>query len=237
MRAAKLAVMDGVSLWPGALDGAQQAALIAEVFRLAERAPFYRPLMPRSGKPFSVEETNFGPLGWISDIAGYRYAPRHPYTDETWPAIPRLLRDLWSQTTGYRAEPECCLVNLYRAGARMGLHQDRDEAAADAPVLSVSLGDEALFRIGGTSRRGPSKSLRLRSGDVLVFGRPARLAYHGIDRILPGTSSLVPSGGRVNLTLRRVTPAQAIDRTNKKASDQGADRTPYAPLRAGVGRG
>jgi len=198
-------VMDGVTLWPGKLDPAAQSALLEDVFRLVERAPFYRPFMPGSGRPFSVEETNFGSLGWISDVNGYRYGRHHPYTDRSWPAIPDVLLALWDETTGYAAPPQCCLVNLYRDGARMGLHQDRDEAALGAPVLSVSLGDEALFRIGGTSRRGPTKSFTLRSGDVLTFGGPARLAYHGIDRVVAGTSGLVPGGGRINLTLRRVT--------------------------------
>ncbi len=201
-----LAVMDGVSLWSGALDGAAQRALLEDVFARAERAPFWRPVMPRTAKPFSVEETNFGSLGWISDVTGYRYAPRHPQTGEAWPPIPPVLLDLWNEATGYGDPPQCCLVNLYRAGAKMGLHQDKDEAALGAPVLSVSLGDDALFRIGGTTRQGPTKSLKLRSGDVLVFGGPARLAYHGIDRVLAGTSGLVPGGGRVNLTLRRITP-------------------------------
>lgn len=237
MRGARLDVMDGVTLWSGALDGDEQAALIAEVFRLARRAPFYRPSMPQSAKPFSVEETNFGPLGWFSDAGGYRYVPRHPYTDEAWPAIPRALLGLWDAATAYRAPPQCCLVNLYRAGARMGLHQDRDETALDAPVLSVSLGDDAVFRIGGASRRGPTRSLRLRSGDVLTFGGPARLAYHGIDRVVAGSSGLVPGGGRINLTLRRINVAQAVDMTNKKTPDQGADRASHAPLRASAGRG
>ena len=116
-----------------------------------------------------------------------------------------MLLALWEETTCYAALPECCLLNFYTRGARMGLHQDRDEAALDASVLSVSLGDEAVFRIGGQSRRGPTQSLKLRSGDVIVFGGPARLAYHGIDRVLPGSSSLLPGGGRFNLTLRRVT--------------------------------
>ncbi|HEY1632706.1 MAG TPA: alpha-ketoglutarate-dependent dioxygenase AlkB [Rhizomicrobium sp.] len=197
--------MEGVTLWPCKLDPAAQSSLLAEVFRLAERAPFYRPRMPGSGKAFSVEETNFGPLGWISDRSGYRYGPCHPYTDEAWPAMPETLLALWNETTGYALPPQCCLVNLYRDGARMGLHQDKDEAALGAPVLSVSLGDEALFRMGGTSRKDPTRSLRLRSGDVLAFGGPARLAYHGVDRVVAGTSGLVPGGGRVNLTLRRVT--------------------------------
>jgi alkylated DNA repair protein (DNA oxidative demethylase) len=106
----------------------------------------------------------------------------------------------------YPHPPEACLVNLYRPGARMGLHQDRDEADLAAPVVSVSLGDDALFRLGGTSRQGPTRSLVLGSGDVVVLGGDARLAFHGIDRILPGTSALVPGGGRINLTLRRVSP-------------------------------
>ncbi|MGA9794877.1 MAG: alpha-ketoglutarate-dependent dioxygenase AlkB [Rhizomicrobium sp.] len=197
-----IAIADGVRLWPGLLDARTQDALIAEIF--ARAAPLYRPVMPRSGKAFSVEETNFGPLGWVSDIAGYRYQPNHPHTHRPWPEIPSLLLDLWNATTRYLAPPECCLVNLYRDGAKMGLHQDKDEAATEAPVLSVSLGDDALFRIGGVARRDPTKSFRLRSGDVLVFGGAARLAYHGIDRTFPQTSRRVPGGGRLNLTLRRV---------------------------------
>jgi alkylated DNA repair protein (DNA oxidative demethylase) len=164
--------------------------------------------MPGSGADFSVEETNFGSLGWLSDKSGYRYTPAHPLTGANWPAIPDVLLDLWNETTGYPALPECCLVNLYREGARMGLHQDRDEKAADAPVLSVPLGDDALFRIGGTARRDKTQSVRLSSGDVLTFGGPARRAFHGIDRIVPASSTLVPGGGRINLTLRRVTKPQ-----------------------------
>ena len=216
----KLAVAPGVVLWREKLGRRAQQELIGEVLRRAEEAPFYRPAMPGSGAAFSVEETNFGPLGWYSDRGGYRYIDAHPHTGKPWPAIPAALTDLWYETTSYAAPPECCLVNLYRAGARMGLHQDRDEQAADAPVLSVSLGDEALFRIGATTRRGPTQSLRLASGDVLIFGGPARLAFHGVDRIVSGTSTLVPGGGRINLTLRRVTAP------TKKTPDQGADRAP-----------
>jgi DNA oxidative demethylase len=198
---AALKIAPGVTLWREKLGRAAQKALLDEVLEAAE---FYRPVMPGSGAPFSVEETNFGPLGWYSDRGGYRYTATHPGTDAPWPGIPRALLALWDETTGYGAPPQCCLVNLYRAGARMGLHQDRDEQATDAPVLSVSLGDDALFRIGGVTRRGPTQSLKLSSGDVLSFGGPARLAFHGIDRIVPGTSTLVPGGGRINLTLRRV---------------------------------
>jgi len=202
----KLAVAPGVVLWRERFDRAAQESLLREVLARVAEAPFYKPLMPGSGAAFSVEETNFGPLGWYSDRGGYRYTSTHPQTAKPWPAIPRVLLDLWDETTGYPAPPECCLVNLYRDGARMGLHQDRDEQAADAPVLSVSLGDDALFRIGGTTRRAPTQSLKLSSGDLLMFGGPARLVFHGIDRIVPGTSTLLPDGGRINLTLRRVTP-------------------------------
>jgi alkylated DNA repair protein (DNA oxidative demethylase) len=200
----KLEIGPGIYFWPGAFDADGQKKLIAEIFAAIEKAPFYRPKMPVSGKEFSVEETNFGTLGWISDVKSYRYERVHPVTREPWPGIPPMLLALWNETTQYRALPECCLVNLYRGAARMGLHQDRDEDALDAPVLSVSLGDDAIFRIGGASRRGPTKSLKLHSGDVLSFGGPARLAFHGIDRVIAGTAALVPGGGRINLTLRRV---------------------------------
>jgi alkylated DNA repair protein (DNA oxidative demethylase) len=159
--------------------------------------------MPGSGHPFSVEESNFGSLGWVSDKNGYRYQPSHPVTEKPWPAIPDALLALWAEINGEPA-PECCLVNLYRAGAKMGLHQDRDEKDVSAAVIGVSLGDEALFRIGGTARAGRTRSVPLASGDVIAFGGAARLAYHGIDRIRPGTSRLLPGGGRLSLTLRRV---------------------------------
>ncbi|HEX4157033.1 MAG TPA: alpha-ketoglutarate-dependent dioxygenase AlkB [Rhizomicrobium sp.] len=191
-------------LWPGYFDRPGQMELAAEIFALADEAPFYRPRMPRSGQAFSVEETNLGPLGWYSDISGYRYEKLHPATRRPWPSIPGALIRIWRELTACPADPDCCLVNLYRGGARMGLHQDRDEAALDAPVLSISLGDDAMFRIGGTNRRGPTHSVLLHSGDVLVFGGVARLAFHGVDRIVPDTSTLIPGGGRLNLTLRRV---------------------------------
>lgn len=183
----------------------EQEALVEQVLQRTEAAPFYRPVMPRSGKPFSVDETNFGPLGWMSDVSGYRYAPLHPTTGHPWPDIPDALMELWRAVSDYPLPPQCCLVNVYRDGARMGLHQDRDEAATEAPVVSVSLGDDALFRFGGASRKGTTRSVRLASGDVLTFGGPSRLMFHGIDRVIGGSSTLVPGGGRINLTLRRVT--------------------------------
>ena len=199
-----LAVAPGVTLWPLRFDAREQAALLDDVLGGIERAPFFDPTMPRTGQKFSVRMTNFGPLGWVSDSEkGYRYEPVHPVTAQAWPPIPDRLLRLWDETTHYIAPPEACLVNVYDSNARMGLHQDKDEAAVDAPVLSVSLGDSAFFR-WGASRTGTSR-VKLNSGDVLMFGGPARLMYHGIDRILPGTSTLIPGGRRINLTLRRVT--------------------------------
>lgn len=192
--------VEGFRLWPGALDAAAQAALAATVFARLRQAPPYRPLTP-GGRPFSVEMSNFGPLGWVSDRAGYRYQATHPETGRAWPAIPSFLLDLWRRTVDWPGLPDACLVNLYREGARMGLHQDRDEADLGAPVLSVSLGDAARFRIG-PAEGGTTTTVRLDSGDVCALTGPARLARHGIDRILAGSSRLLPGGGRLNLTLR-----------------------------------
>jgi alkylated DNA repair protein (DNA oxidative demethylase) len=154
----------------------------------------------------SVRMTNCGTLGWMTDAAGYRYQPTHPQTGRPWPPIPAMLMRAWRDLAGtYPHAPEACLINYYGADARMGLHQDRDEQDFDAPVVSLSLGDTGLFRIGGTTRGGTTQSFRLASGDAVVLGGAARLAYHGIDRVLPGTSTLLPEGGRINLTLRRVT--------------------------------
>jgi alkylated DNA repair protein (DNA oxidative demethylase) len=182
---------------------------VADLRAVAAQAPFFQPRMPKTGKPFSVRMTNCGALGWVSDETGYRYQPLHPVTGEPWPPMPDVLTQAWRELAGYPHEPEACLVNFYAADARMGLHQDRDEQDFDAPVLSLSLGDTAVFRIGGSQRGGKTVSLKLASGDALLFGGEARLAYHGIDRILDGSSALLPQGGRINLTLRRVTKPPA----------------------------
>ena len=202
--ASPLTIAPDVLLWREYFSKPAQGTLLSAVLERVAQAPFYQPVMPGTGKPFSVEETNFGALGWVADKSGYRYQPAHPVTGASWPDIPPALRALWDAIADGAPSPQCCLVNLYRAGARMGLHQDRDEAALEAPVISVSLGDSAQFRIGGVKKGGPTRSVRLVSGDVVMFGGAARLAYHGIDRILLGTSTLVPGGGRINLTLRRV---------------------------------
>lgn len=203
-----LPIAPGVLLWPQWLGRKAQEELLAQVRAGLEQAPLYRPVMPGSGKAFSVQESNFGPLGWVADKSGYRYQPLHPVTGRPWPALPRPLAALWTELAPAflpaPPPPSCCLVNLYRGGARMGAHQDRDEGDILAPVLGVSLGDTALFRIGGASRKGPSRAIPLASGDVIGFGGPARLAFHGIDRVRTGTSTLIPGGGRISLTLRHV---------------------------------
>lgn len=198
----------GVRHFSGFFDPAAQAALVEDIRAVVAAAPLFVPVMPRTGRPMSVRMTNCGALGWVTDRErGYRYQPAHPVTGRPWPAIPPRLLDLWAEVADYGAPPEACLVNFYDGTAKMGLHQDRDEGTFDAPVVSVSLGDDCLFRIGGTDRGGPTRSLRLRSGDVFVLGGAGRLAFHGVDRIYPGTSTLLKQGGRINLTLRRVTPS------------------------------
>lgn len=199
---------EGFRYLPERFDRAGQEALLAEVIDGIERAgaPFFRQHMPKTGAPLSVEMTNLGSLGWVTDKdRGYRYEPAHPETGRPWPAIPPVLLALWEEVAGYPAPPEACLVNRYRGAAKLGLHVDADEAATDAAVVSVSLGEDALFRLGGPSRKDPTRSMRLRSGDVVVLGGPARRCHHGVDRIYPGTSRLAPGGGRINLTMRRVT--------------------------------
>ncbi len=200
-----ISVAPGIAYHPGYWSAGQQAALIGELRAVLKAAPLFTPTMPKTGKPFSVRMTNCGPLGWVSDREGYRYQTHHPLTGEAWPAMPMMLLEAWRALAGYPHDPQACLINYYAADAKMGLHQDRDEEDFDAPILSFSLGDTAIFRIGGTERGGKTTSLKLHSGDALVFGGPARLIFHGIDRILAGTSSLLGSDGRVNLTLRRVT--------------------------------
>ena len=195
-----------LEVWPGRLSSQTQAELVTAVFEAAEAAPFAH-YATAYGKAMSVGMTSFGPMGWTSDATGYRYADTHPGTGRPWPAMPRALLDLWADLGDSETPPDSCLINLYRGEARMGLHQDRDEADPRFPVLSISLGDTAVFRIGGTSRKDPTRSLKLTSGDVCRLSGPARLAFHGVDRILVGSSAVVPDGGRINLTLRRARPA------------------------------
>jgi DNA oxidative demethylase len=199
------ALPDGIKHFPKALDGAAQNSLLLAVRDVVANAPLFTPAMPKTGVEMSVRMTNCGTLGWVTDKAnGYRYQATHPVTGQPWPQIPAELMALWEQYSGYTQPPEACLVNFYDADAKMGLHQDRDERDFDAPVLSVSLGDACLFRVGGMKRADKTVSFRLESGDVVVLGGVSRLAFHGVDRIYPNTSQLLKNGGRINLTMRRV---------------------------------
>ena len=192
----------GFELHKSYLDEAAQTALVGELREVIRQAPLFSPQTPY-GKPMSVQMTSAGRFGWYADRSGYRYVERHP-GGGSWPPIPEQVLAIWRDVSGVTREPECCLVNYYSEGAKMGLHQDRDEADFSMPVVSVSLGDSALFRIGNTTRGGRTESVWLESGDVMVMGGDARLTYHGVDRIRYGSSSLLPKGGRINLTLRVV---------------------------------
>jgi alkylated DNA repair protein (DNA oxidative demethylase) len=201
----KFRIIEGCELVHKFLGKGEQAELLNDIRAVIAKAPLYQPLMPRTGKPFSVMMTNCGPLGWVSDkTGGYRYQSVHPQTGKNWPDIPVRLIEMWNALTGFAHQPQACLVNYYDASARLGLHRDEDERDFSAPILSVSLGDSAIFKLGGLKRRDPAQTLELKSGDVLVMGGASRLRYHGISRIVGGSSDLLPEGGRINLTLRYV---------------------------------
>ncbi|MEO1608995.1 MAG: alpha-ketoglutarate-dependent dioxygenase AlkB [Pseudomonadota bacterium] len=201
-------MIDGFRYLPGYLSIQTQLELIQSINDVILQAPLYRPTMPRSGKPFSVKMTNCGPLGWVSSKdEGYRYQSLHPELNLPWPAFPPQLLKIWHSVAHYAADPEACLINWYDAKSKLGLHVDADEKETAAPVVSISLGDNAWFRIGGLKRGDPTQRLLVKSGDVIVLGGPARLAHHGIDRILPNTSKLFDIAGRYNLTMRRINMA------------------------------
>lgn len=193
----------GFDIHVGLLDIAAQRALLAAVRGVVAVAPFSRYTIPR-GKQMSVRMTAAGPFGWVADERGYRYSPSHP-KGQPWPAIPAEVLAIWAAVSGVDRAPECCLINYYDATARMSLHRDDTEADTQWPVVSISLGDEGLFRMGNATRGGNTESIWLKSGDVVVMGSEARLAFHGVDRIRSGSSKLLPKGGRLNLTLRVVT--------------------------------
>ncbi len=214
-------IQNGFEIYKQALNVEAQKQLVDTIGRLIVRSPFYQPTMPRTGKPLNVKMTNMGQYGWVSDINGYRYQPTHPKTMQAWPDIPQQILDIWQCFTGnsltefnrsnpeqklsHWPQPQCCLVNHYSANNKMGMHVDMDEQDHITPVLSISLGDDAMFRMGGKQRGGKTNGIKLLSGDIVIFGNEARLNYHGVSKIYSGTSGLLNKPGRLNLTLRRVT--------------------------------
>lgn len=198
----KLLCISDFEIHKGYLDVNRQHQVLKDVRNIVSAAPLFAPVTPR-GKPMSVRMSAAGSYGWVTDRSGYRYEPCHP-NGSAWPPIPESILEIWRAVSGASVLPECCLVNFYGEGARMGMHQDKDEGSFDWPVVSVSLGDDGLFRMGNTSRGGKTQSIWLQSGDVVVMGGKARMAYHGVDRIRFGSSKMLKDGGRLNLTLRVV---------------------------------
>jgi alkylated DNA repair protein (DNA oxidative demethylase) len=193
----------GFQIYKSHLDSEAQRALVEALRPVLRAAPLFSPSVPGGGK-MSVRMTSAGRFGWFADEAGYRYAENHP-KGTGWPAIPDAVLAIWRDLTGLEREPDSCLLNYYGQDAKMGLHQDKDEADFSFPVVSISLGDDGMFRMGDARRTGKTDAIWLNSGDVVVMGGAARLNYHGLDRIRFGSSRLLPKGGRINLTLRVVT--------------------------------
>lgn len=193
----------GFEIHKSYLAPTEQRGLIEALRPVLKAAPLFSPAIP-GGSKMSVRMTSAGDFGWFSDENGYRYAETHP-KGMTWPAIPDEILAIWRGLTGLERQPESCLINYYGEGARMGMHQDKDEADFSYPVVSISLGDDGMFRVGGARRSDKTDAIWLNSGDVVVMGGEARLSYHGVDRIRFGSSRLLPKGGRINLTLRMVT--------------------------------
>jgi alkylated DNA repair protein (DNA oxidative demethylase) len=182
------------------------ASLVDQAARVAETAPF-RHLVTPGGFTMSVAMTNCGRVGWVSDRTGYRYDPHDPDTGAPWPAMPAPFLDLAARAAAEGGfahyDPDACLINRYTAGSKLGLHQDRDENDAWSPIVSVSLGLPAVFLWGGKRRGEPVRRLRLESGDVVVWGGPARFVYHGVAPLKDGQHALT-GAARINLTFRKV---------------------------------
>jgi alkylated DNA repair protein (DNA oxidative demethylase) len=181
-------------------------ALVEEIARIAETSPFRHLVVP-GGHTMSVAMTNCGRVGWVSDRKGYRYDPIDPDTSQPWPAMPQSFLDLAARAAAEAGfpnyDPDACLINRYAAGAKLGLHQDRDEEDPISPIVSVSLGLPATFLWGGKKRGDPVRRFRLESGDIAVWGGPARFIYHGVSALKEGDHPLT-GPVRLNLTFRKV---------------------------------
>jgi alkylated DNA repair protein (DNA oxidative demethylase) len=189
----------------GGFAAGRAGELLCAVERVGAAAPFRHMVTP-GGYTMSVAMTNCGDLGWVTDRSGYRYQRTDPLTSKPWPAMPAVLRALASEAAeaaGYAAfVPDACLINRYRPGARLSLHQDRNERALDAPIVSVSLGLSAIFLFGGKRRNDRPRRIQLENGDIVVWGGPRRLFFHGVDTLADGEHPLTGKC-RINLTFRK----------------------------------
>jgi len=180
-------------------------ALVDAVTKIAAAAPFRNMVTP-GGFRMSVAMTNCGRAGWITDRKGYRYEPTDPMTGQAWPPIPRSFRDLAARAAdaaGFPGfAPDACLINRYEPGTRLSLHRDENERDLTAPIVSVSLGLPAVFLFGGNSRSDRPRRIALESGDVVVWGGPDRLVYHGVAPLAEGNDPLTRQC-RINLTFRK----------------------------------
>ncbi len=184
-----------------------QQEVLAAARAVVKQAPLFRPSMP-SGQSFNYSMTSCGELGWVADRHGYRYQQLHPYTFKVFPAMPQVIKNLAveiaRETGNDDFYPQSCLINLYRKGEKLGLHQDSTEENKSAPIISVSLGDSGIFVLGGCLRTDETKPYIVQSGDVIIMGGESRNFFHAFKGTVPNTSNLLKNGGRLNLTIRQV---------------------------------
>ena len=198
-------IVDGALLMPAFVDEQECARLLQGIVTVLDASPL-RHMQTPGGFRMSVAMSNCGPYGWVTDRRGYRYQSQDPQTEQPWPPMPAAFLALAVRAAGAAGfasfEPDACLVNRYEPGARMSLHQDRNELDMAQPIVSVSLGLPATFLFGGLARSDKPRRMRLESGDVVVWGGPARLAFHGVDTLAEGEHALT-GRCRYNLTFRR----------------------------------
>ncbi|WP_339865167.1 alpha-ketoglutarate-dependent dioxygenase AlkB [Paremcibacter congregatus] len=202
LRPERECLQEGVYLLPNFFDGQEVLHIVQQ---LLDQAPF-RHMKTPGGRRMAVALTNCGTVGWISDTKGYRYSPTDPLTNTPWPPMPAALLSLArsaAEKCGYEDfRPDSCLINRYDPGSALSPHQDRNENDFSQPIVSLSIGRSAMFQLYGQERGGKAVNIRLNDGDILVFGGPARLNFHGVRRLLPDAPAHM-SDGRINLTLRQ----------------------------------